>query len=491
MSSTGLGELDRRRYGVFETPVWVFREYIAPRIRDYLYDFVWVDMFCGSGNLILPMLEMVPAGERDDFFRKHIFMYDIIPEMVEKSVENAVRYGVSRETASKNIRVRDSLKDYPTEIFRLGKPVFHITNPPYMYLGYIKKNRWLHFWLEYFEGDNEGYQDLYQLALANDLRHGVEKMIYVIPTNFLYGASVSNKIREDLLKHYFIREAIVFERKLFEFTGQHVGVFFFERKSEPGHETQRFRLVKIGSKSIVRDVVIEPKNRYRAGTGFEEFVERYKSSKPVRVEFYLYVDEIYRNPGEYRVVAVDSNKYNGREYEKRVFYVNRELYEKIRNNILFVKTLDGVSESERAGLYVVREVYNADCIVVSRAPYRTHPIQLFFKPQLAIEDQLLLKEYFNLVLEYLRETTDSEFMTTYKYADTTFTRKYLGLTQVRKLIETFPILELDREEKKRLREAIEKRDIERLIKHLENLRNQRQKHSQKQNHQRSREDPLD
>ena len=33
---------------------------------------------------------------------------------------------------------------------------------------------------------------------------------------------------------------------------------------------------------------------------------------------------------------------------------------------------------------------------------------------------------------------DSEFLTTYKYSNADYTRKYLGLTQTRKLIETFP-----------------------------------------------------
>lgn len=52
----------------------------------------------------------------------------------------------------------------------------------------------------YFSGPNNGYQDLYQIALINDLRNNIFNMIYIIPTNFLFGFSVSNKIRMDFLK---------------------------------------------------------------------------------------------------------------------------------------------------------------------------------------------------------------------------------------------------------------------------------------------------
>lgn len=460
----------RKIYGVFETPTYIFRGYILPRIREVLYDYVWVDLFAGTGNLILPILESIPMRERLEFFEERIFLYDIMPEMVEKAIENAVRMGIPRRLAERNIQVRDTLKSYPREVLEKGFPVYHITNPPYLYIGYIRKNRDYHVWLDYFKNSNEGYQDLYQLALANDLRHGIRRMAYVIPTNFLYGASVSNKIRRDLLLWYEIREAIVFEKRIFDFTGQHVGVFFFERKEQPSHDLQKFKLVKIGREVVERVITIKPSNMYRAGSEFSEFVEGFRARKPLKVSFYLFLEEIMRNPGSNKVIVVDSNRYDRvRGYAREVFYVNDELFKRIKSNILFVKTIDGVREDEKAGVFVIKEVFNADCIVVSRKPYRTHPIHIFFHPMLSIEDQLLLRDYFNLMLNYFREVTDSGFMTTYKYSETSFTRKYLGLTQVRKLIETFPILELDERGRNRLKELIERRDVKGLIDTLKSL----------------------
>jgi len=463
--------LTRKKFGAYETPEYIFEKYIYPEIKDRLYDYIWVDLFCGSGNLILPILKHLDPSERVEFFRDHIFLYDILPEMVIRARRRARELGIPDRLVEENIRIWDTLRDYPREILDKGLPVYHVTNPPYLYIGYIRKNPMYRFWLDYFRGENSGYQDLYQLALINDLRHGIPRMIYIIPTNFLYGASVSNKIRRDFLLWYVIKKVIVFEKKIFDYTGQHVGIFFFERKQAPRHHPQSFQVIRAGRVYRERLVTIRPSNNYRAGTEFDDYTMVYRSNIPVEVEYYLYEKELLENPGSYRIVCIDANRYNGRTYMRRVYHVNKRLYDKIAGNILFVKTIDGIREDEKAGLYVIREVYNVDCIVVTKAPYRTHPIQLFFKPRLSRDDQLLLKDYFNTILNYLREITDSEFMTTYKYSEAKFTRKYLGLTQVKKLIQTLPILEMTEEEKNMLRKEIENKNIEGIVNILETVRN--------------------
>jgi hypothetical protein len=130
---------------------------------------------------------------------------------------------------------------------------------------------------------------------------------------------------------------------------------------------------------------------------------------------------------------------------------------------LFVRTLDTGGLDGRAGLYLINEVFGADGILTSKSKYRTHPIQMFFKSQIGKEKQILLKNYFNLILEYFREQTDSEFMTTYKYSNSKYTRKYLGLSQVKELIETFPILVLKNDKLHEFKTLIEKKDVEEII----------------------------
>jgi len=462
-------KIKRRVYGEHLTSIEVFKKFILPEIENKIFQYRWVDLFCGEGNLILPILEVIPKEKRIQFFKKHIFCFDIQKEMVEKAIHNAEKYGIPFEIARENIIQRDTIKNYPVFIFDSDLPVYHITNPPYLYKGYIVKNKEARKYLEYFKGVNEKYQDLYQLALINDLRHGVKNMVYIIPSNFLFGYSVSNQIRKDFLKYYTIKKAIVFERQIFEYTGTHVMICFFERKPYPVDEPIVFEGVKINRETKKRVYTLDPKYNYRAGHEFEQFVEEYRALRPLKVSFYLMLDEVEKNKGEIPITVIDVNEYDGKEYAKKTLYVNEQLYTKVKNNILFVRTLDTGSIDGKAGLYVIKEVFGVDGILVSEAPYRTHPIQIFFTPYLPAEIQLLLKDYFNIVLEYFRELTDSDFMTTYKYSDSAYTRKYLGLTQVKKLIETFPILTLNSDSMTELKELVKRRDAKGLIQFIQRV----------------------
>ena len=64
----------RRTFGEHLTSKKIFYEYILPYIRDILYDYIWVDLYAGEGNLILPILKLIPEPERIDFFKERIFL---------------------------------------------------------------------------------------------------------------------------------------------------------------------------------------------------------------------------------------------------------------------------------------------------------------------------------------------------------------------------------------------------------------------------------
>lgn len=461
----------RRYYGEHFTPIEIFKSFILPEIKDYIYNYVWVDLFAGEGNLVLPILDLVPDNYKIDFFRKHIFLFDIQEDLVNKAIDNAVRnYGIPKEIAIKNIRQRDTILDYPTFLLDLSLPIFHITNPPYLYIGYIKKHSELEHYLKYFDGENKGYQDLYQLSLINDLRFGIKKMIYIIPTNFLFGFSISNKIREELFYYYNVRKAIFFEKKIFEHTGVNVMITFFERKNRPCHEKVIFEGIKINKNIHKKVYVLNPSNKYRGGDGFEEFVNRCVAIKHPKISFYLTSEEVEKNKGPYEVEVIDANSL---KYDRKKIYVNKDLYDKIKSNILFVRTLDTGTNDGRAGLYEIKEVFKVDGILVTKAKYRTHPIQIFIEPSLNIGEQVLIKNYFNLLLEFFRKELDSEFMTTYKYANSEYTRKYLGLTQVKKLIQTFPFQILKTDKVKDLISLIKDKNGRELVNYIKILNRDR------------------
>ncbi len=397
-----------------------------------------MDLFCGEGNLVLPILNSIPVDQREHFFEHRIFLFDIQEKMIERSIENAISYGVSRKIAERNIRMTDTLDKFPISLMENRDKIYHITNPPYLYIGYIAKHTENQDQLAYFRGPNSGLQDLYQIALMNDLRNAIGQMVYIIPSNFLFGHSVSNLIRKSFLKNYTITDAIIFERKIFENTGTNVVICFFQ-KSRFHNKVIEFESLKINTESKIRSYRLSEKHGFRAGEEFEEYVQVNKKGQ-LRVSFYLTIEEINENKGNNPVVLLDSKDYDGGMYKSRKFFVNDRLYSKIKSNPLFIRTVDTGGLDGKAGLYLIRDIYNADGIYVSGSTYRTNPIQIFLEPTLTKEQSDEIKTLFNAALTKLREMTDSEFMTTYKYSENgKYTRKYLGLSQAKELLETFPL----------------------------------------------------
>jgi len=252
---------------------------------------------------------------------------------------------------------------------------------------------------------------------------------------------------------------------MFEFTGTNICISFFKRKSISKDEPQSFEGLKFKNKNrfVKREYYLKPRYKYRAGSEFEEFIEENRFKNPLKVSYYLQKEEVLNNPGPVEIKVIDANKYENNQYKKRIISVSDKLEKKLVNNILYARTVDTGSIDGRTGLGIIKEHFGVDGIFVSGNTYRTHPIQIFLEPELTYKDQILLRNYFNTILEYFREKLDSEFLTTYKYSKADYTRKYLGLTQVRGLIETYPY-ELKEENKEMLISFIKNNEIDRIFK---------------------------
>ena len=453
----------RRNLGVHLTSRDIFRDYIYNYIKDNLYHYLWIDLYAGEGNLILPILNSIPKSKRIEFFSNHIFLFDIQKEMVKKCIKKAETYGIPRNIAERNIFLYDSLGEFPKFLNNKKFPIFHITNPPYLYLGYIRKHKETQRHLKYFKNENDGYQDLYQIAMINDLRNSVKNLIYIIPSNFIFGASISNKFRLDFLKYYNISKMYIFEKQIFKHTGTNICICFFKRKQKPLNNIIRFEGVKIKKENELNiEYCLKPEFKYRAGTEFNEFLNQFHTNKPLVVKYYLEKKEVINNQGSFPIDVIDANMYISNKYNDLKLNLNKQLSDKIRSNILYVRTVDTGGVAGRVGLYEIKKDFNVDGIYVSKATYRTSPIQLFLEPKISIQNQILLKEFFNFLLEYFRIKLDSEFLTTYKYSSAKYTRRYLGLIQVRQLIETFPLLSLDNNQKKVFRYLVKNKNFLKL-----------------------------
>jgi hypothetical protein len=463
---------NRRKFGMHLTSKDIFYKYIYPEIKQDLKNYIWVDLYAGEGNLILPILNFISQNERADFFLNHIFLFDIQKEMVNRCIKNAESYGISEVNARQNILIRDNLESFPEFLKQKNFPVYHITNPPYLYLGYIKKHSETQKLLQYFKKDNIGYQDLYQIAMLNDLRSGIEDLIYIIPSNFLYGASVSNKFRLDFLRYYKILKMVIFETKIFEFTGTNICIGFFKKKKKPKIKDLTFSGIKIKKHNEIshKDYILKFQYKYRTGYEFDEFLKNYRTKYPLKVKYYFLKDKMLENLGSSEIDVIDANQYMNNKYKKLKLKVNEKLKQKLESNILYIRTVDTGSYYGRVGLGIIKSDFNVNGILVSGNTYRTHPIQIFLDPQLSLEDQILIKDYFNFILELFREQLDSEFLTTYKYSNADYTRKYLGLTQTRKLIETFPYKSLTPSKKESLKNFIKNNKFNEILQILTPIR---------------------
>lgn len=463
--------IERRCFGVHLTSSQIFLEYIFPEIRDKLMDFIWIDLFCGKGNLILPILNYIPKKDRNSFFKEHIFLSDIQEKMIKSCYKTAQKYGISLKVAEQNIICRDNLESFPTFLKEKNYPLYHITNPPYLYLGFIRKNEKTKNHLKYFNEKNKGYQDLYQIAMINDLRNNIKNLIYIIPSNFIYGATVSNKFRLDFLKYYNILKMLIFETQIFRFTGTNIFITFLKRKSKPNLDPIIFEGIKYKKNNIVlnRKYYLEPEFKYRGGSEFDKFLLKFRSRNPLKVQFYLKQEDIKKNIGDNKLSVIDTSHYKSGKYLKKDLYVNNSIIEKVKSNNIYVKTVDSGSNKGRVGLYEIKEDFGTEGIYVSGDTYRTSPIQIFLLPTISKKDQELLLLFFNYLLEHFRKKLDSEFLTTYKYSNADYTRKYLGLTQVRKLIKTFPIIEINEEDKHELKRLIKLDNNQFVKKILKNI----------------------
>ena len=399
-----------KQYGIFPTPIEIFEKYIFDKIKDSLNDFIFVDFFCGSGNLVLPILGHINASERIDYFKEHIFMFDVIPDQVNKSIENAVKYGIPKDVASDNIKVRDTIVNYPSELVdKYGDRIFHITNPPYLSTHVIGRSNFKSE-MSKFKGECSAFNDLYQLALYNDIKHNIKNMIYIIPSNFIFSTVSARNIRNVVFDKYSINSAILFEKRIFDYTGTNVGIFELARTYDISDKKTFVakKIYYVGEKQIKYELL--KKYNYAGGTKFYEFLEKTPKSKDYKILFKLKEKELDYNCGDNNVILYYTNT-----RELKTVGVNKNEFNKIKGNILYARIVDGGSKHKRIGLYDIRK-FNKACDGIASLTnfHRVGPIEVFINPQISIDEQEKLIYVFNRNLEKLRRETDSDFLLTFQ-----------------------------------------------------------------------------
>jgi len=381
------------------------------------------DAFAGNGDLIFGLMRWLPnADARARWFTTHAFLYDVRPEAVERMRERAIALGVPIDTARERIRVCDTLTKPPQH----GENAIHITNPPWLYKGSLAKRADAKdAWAHYFQ--QTPYVDVYQLAMANDIRLGVREAVYIVPPNFLFGDSVASAIRREVFRYYTVPTIVYYAHPIFETTDQHALVVHMKRKPNPDDEPQEVAIEYREPHRVIRyRERLSVANNYRAGAAFDEYVADNDRLAPHTVRWYLTWDEVLRRRGNNTVRLLDVSVYGIATAD-----IDDALLVELRANPYSLRTLDS-TDGRRAGLYRTQGEYGAEGVVAHRT-HRTHPIQVRVYPPLPESYWDTVGEAFNTTLERLRAQTHDGFMTCFRYGHAP--RRYLGLKQAERLLK--------------------------------------------------------
>lgn len=424
----------------------LLRPYLLPFLRTHLF----ADLFAGAGNLLLPLLREIPPEERGVWALKHLLLVDIEEEAVVALREALRREGLSPEAVRTIARRGDSLRESPP--WPDGLPVFHVTNPPYLYLGRIRKDASLRHLLPLFANARE--TDLYALALRRDLQHPqVVRAAYVLPASFLNGKE-GEGIRRSFLDAFRLEALWLWEVAVFPDTDILVGLFLFARKPRPLPEAQRVPLRLVGANGVREGLLLlRPERNYRPGEEFWSFVEAHQPPEPLRYRLYLPLEEVANRPGPVELDLVDASRRIGGGYARFRLGLEPPLAEALRSSPLYLRTLDSGRWEGRAGIRPASEL-GGEAVVFSGKPHRTHPIALLFQG-LDQEGSLLAAQAFNLLLEHFRDRCQSLFLADYKGSRSArYPRKYLGLETAKALLGVFPQDLFFPRERGALREAL-------------------------------------
>lgn len=417
------------------SPEVYFQRHLRERLLPHLETHLFADLFGGQGALLLPLLEALPLEERNAWAKEHLYLADLDEKALEQARARLVALGVSPETARQVAERRDTLRSYPAERLA-GRAVYHVTNPPYLYLGRVRKTPGLRHLLPLFQ--NSAHTDLYALALENDLRHPwVQRAAYLLPANFLFGEEAGS-IRRAVLDVFWLEGAVVVDRPSFESTDVHVGVFFLVRKERPRAEPQEVPVRVEDPGGVWQGTLrLRPEEDYRPGGAFRQFLWEARAEEPVGYRLYLPMAEVLARRGPVPLRVADASRHaRGGGYAVAQVQVEEALASALLRSPLYLRTLDTGKADKRAGIRPVAEL-GAEAVVHSGKPYRTHPIALLL--DLDQEGSLLVAETFNALLEYFRSLERSAFLTGYKGSKgAEYPRKYLGLGLAEGLLRTLP-----------------------------------------------------
>jgi hypothetical protein len=365
-----------------------------------------VDPFVGEGHLLFHYLNLFEFKiQKEILENKLIRGYDLFEKNILFIKEKMkAKYRLSNDLVNDLFHVRDSLLDTT-----LPKNTFILTNPPYLAKNVCKKNYqedFKKYYLEEYKKEN----DYYEIALKE---YSGYSGIWIVPSN-LFSSDIMHKIRKQLILN--LENIFIYQKKIFDDTDITVTTFFNNKNIS----SNKKKITFVNHTKTETNLVVS-----KDGNLSEEWdnIKLIKNNNNIKQG---YIDNNIKE-GKKEVLLLNTN------YKEETFNITEEDEKHLKKNILILRTTDTGTEQGKLGLYTIEEIWGSKKTIglVTKISSRVYT-QLFF--DLSINEQLILKDKFNIEINNLRKKYHSIFLTNYKNSSNGIQRKRITFKETFSLI---------------------------------------------------------
>lgn len=416
---------NQHKYGQHYTPEIITNKYTE--FFKYLKEnkLAVVDPFVGEGNLLIDYLNIFSKEEAIQFiYDKKIKGYDIDPNNIKKiRLRFKELFGIEDKILNSIFKVNNSLQKNPCR-----KKDIIITNPPYLSRNTCKTKYPEDYNINFYHNK---FSDYYELALNLYKQH---EGLWIIPANFISSTFLANT-RKSLMNHKTIEHMFVFEIPVFEHTDISVVSFLLKNKNNIKTKQLNLDINFVKFNYIFKQEIIISKNIDIDSKGHicSEWFNITKNSNLNTVTQGLLRENLI--PGDISCIIINEN------YEPETIYINQDNYQLLQSNFLYIRTTDTGTPKGMLGIYLLEEIFPdlfkdeiKPISLLTKDSSRLYT-PIFFTQTVNYEDQLYIKNQVNILLNEYRDKYNSIFLTNFKNATKTISRKRITFKEIYGLIE--------------------------------------------------------
>ena len=416
---------NQHKYGQHYTPEIITNKYTE--FFKYLKEnkLAVVDPFVGEGNLLMDYLNIFSKEEAIQFLNdKKIKGYDIDPSNIKKiRLRFKELFDIEDKILNSIFKVNNSLKKNPCR-----KKDIIITNPPYLSRNTCKIKYPEDYNINFYHNK---FSDYYELALNLYKQHDG---LWIIPANFISSTFLANT-RKNLMNHKTIEQIFVFEIPVFEYTDISVVSFLLKNKNNIKTKQLNLDINFVKFNYIFKQEIIIPKNIDIDSKGriCSEWFNITNNSNLNTVTQGLLRENLI--PGNISCMIINEN------YEPETIYINQDTYQLLQHNFLYIRTTDTGTHKGMLGVYLLEEIFSdlfkeeiKPVSLLTKDSSRLYT-PIFFTQPVNYEDQLYIKNKVNTLLNEYRDKYNSIFLTNFKNATKTISRKRITFKEIYGLIE--------------------------------------------------------